>query len=266
MTDLVSPTGKAIPLKPVRANAGIEAAYRKKLQALIEDMNASLIYWLGAAYKANPPVAMDESPAMIMRAAMRKMSKRWVSKFDEGAGKLAEWFAQKNKSYSDAALKSTLKDAGFTVEFKMTAAMNDAYQAVIGENIALISNIAEQHLAQIETKVMQSVQNGRDLGFLTSELQAQLGITKRRAAFIARDQNNKATAVITKTRQQQLGLTQAKWRHSGAGKHPRPSHLHANGETYDIVKGMYLDGVWTWPGVEINCRCTSQPIIPGFDD
>jgi SPP1 gp7 family putative phage head morphogenesis protein len=111
---------------------------------------------------------------------------------------------------------------------------------------------------------MQSVQNGRDLGTLSKGLQKQFGVSKRRAALIARDQNNKATAVIARTRQQSLGITQAKWRHSHAGKTPRPSHVHADGEVYDIAKGMYLDGEWVWPGTAINCRCTSQPIIQGF--
>jgi SPP1 gp7 family putative phage head morphogenesis protein len=255
-----------MPLSPVRANAGIEAAYRKKMNALIDDMHASLVYWLSAAYKASAPVAMDEGPAETMIKAMRKMARQWQRNFDRGADKLADWFAQKNKDYSDRALQRVLKDAGFTVEFKMTAPINDAYQAVIGEQVGLIRSIASQHLTQVEGMVLRSVQQGRDLGTLAKGLQHQFGVTKRRAAFIARDQNNKATATITKTRQLGLGITQAKWRHSGAGREPRPSHTHANGELYDIAKGMYLDGVWTWPGVEINCRCTSAPVIPGFID
>jgi hypothetical protein len=72
MPNLVSPTGKDIPLKPVRANAGIEANYRKKLKKLIADMDNSLTYWLAAAYKSNEPhalMAKDNSPAMTMRDA-----------------------------------------------------------------------------------------------------------------------------------------------------------------------------------------------------
>lgn len=262
---LVSPTGKDLPLRSVNANAGIEAAYRKKLKALIEDMNNSILYWVSAAYKANTPeIAQDDSPASVLRATMRKMTSQWQSKFDKGADRLAKWFAEKNKDYSDAALKNILKDAGFTVEFKMTAAVNDSYQAIIGENVNLIKSIASKNLTQVETLVMQSVQQGRDMGTLASKLQHEFGVTNRRAALIARDQNNKATATITRTRQRQLGITQAKWRHGAGGKEPRHSHVAASGKLYDIEKGMYLDGVWTWPGVEINCRCTAQPVIPGF--
>lgn len=267
MTEPLRVPGKAVTLRAVQPNAGIQAAYRKRLDALIAAMNKSLLYWLSIDYKnSGAAMALDASPAMQMRDAMAKMAAQWQTNFDEGADKLAKWFANKNKDYTDRALATILKDAGFTVQFKMTAAANDAYQAIIGENIGLIKSIASQELTQVQTLVMQSVQRGRDLGTLTEELQKQFGVTRRRAALIARDQNNKATATITQVRQEQLGITTAKWKHSFGGKEPRPEHVKANGQTYDIKKGMYLDGRWTWPGVEINCRCVSQPIIPGFDD
>jgi SPP1 gp7 family putative phage head morphogenesis protein len=269
MPNLVSPTGKDIPLKPVRANAGIEANYRKKLKKLIADMDNSLTYWLAAAYKSNEPhalMAKDNSPAMTMRDAMRKLAKQWQSNFDDGALKLAVWFAKKNKDYSDGTLEKILKDAGFTVQFKMTAAANDAYQAIIGENVSLITNIAQQHLAGIEGLVMRSVQEGRDLHTLSEGLQKQFGITKRRAALISRDQNQKATAIITKTRQQEIGITQATWRHSSGGKVPRPEHVDFNGDIYDVSKGMWseVDNKYVWPGTALNCRCYSVPVINGF--
>jgi uncharacterized protein with gpF-like domain len=108
------------------------------------------------------------------------------------------------------------------------------------------------------------VQAGRDLGYLSKELQDRYGITKRRAALIARDQNNKATAVITRVRQQELGVTECVWLHSHGGKHPRPSHVAADNKKYDVSKGMFLDGKWTWPGVEVNCRCVARAVIPGL--
>lgn len=262
---ITSPTGRDQVLRPVRSNAGIEAQYRKRLTALVDDMHRSILYWLSAEYRAQEPrIAQDDSPAQALRALMRRMTQQWQKNFDQGAEKLAAWFATKSRNYSDLALKGVLRDAGFSVEFQPNQVMNDAVQAIIGENVNLIKSIASQHLTQVETMVMQSVQNGRDLGSLAKGIEKQFGVSKRRAALIARDQNNKATAVITRTRQKALGITQAKWRHSHAGKTPRPSHVKADGEVYDIDKGMYLDGEWVWPGTAINCRCTAQPIIPGF--
>ncbi|ELZ1101181.1 TPA: phage head morphogenesis protein, partial [Escherichia coli] len=88
---------------------------------------------------------------------------------------------------------------------------------------------------------------------------------RRRAETIARDQNNKATAVIQSERQKKLGITKGIWRHSHAGKQPRPSHVKADGKEFDLDKGLYLDGEWVLPGEAINCRCTWSPVIPGID-
>lgn len=276
MAKLVSPTGKDIVLRSVVTNAGVESAYRKQLDRWIDAMHKSLAYWLAAQYRANPPESMaqdagfesfrDGSPANALRRALHRMSRRWQKNFDQGAPALAKYFADKSMGATDVQLKDILKKAGFAVEFKMSAAVNDAYQATIFENVSLIKSIASEHLSDVEQLVMRSVQQGRNLGELTEELTKRYGITKRRAALISRDQANKATATINKVRQKELGITQAKWMHSHAGRHPRPSHVAANGEIYDIEKGMYLDGVWTWPGVEINCRCTAKSIIPGLED
>jgi uncharacterized protein with gpF-like domain len=266
MLSLTSPTGKPITLKPVRANSGLQAAYRKKLDALIEEMNSSLIYWLSAAYKQSGAMAQDASPAMEMRAAMGRMSSRWQSNFDKGAEKLAVWFAQKNKDYADTALKGILKEAGFSVPFTMTPAMNNAYQAVLSENVGLIKSIASQHLTQVEGMVMRSVATGRDLGTLTKGLQAQFGVTQRRAAFISMQENNKATMVMSRARQADLGIKQGRWRHSNAGREPRVSHVAANGKLFDLSKGLYLDGAWTMPAELWNCRCSWAPVISGFID
>jgi hypothetical protein len=38
----------------------------------------------------------------------------------------------------------------------------------------------------------------------------------------------------------------------------------ANGKLFEISTGMFLNGKWTWPGVEPGCRCISKSVIPGF--
>lgn len=111
---------------------------------------------------------------------------------------------------------------------------------------------------------MRSVTTGRDLAQLTTDLQKEFGITQRRAAFIARDQNNKATASMNRARQDELGIAEAIWVHSGGGKHPRPHHVAANGKRYNVKEGMLIDGEYIFPGEKPNCRCISKSVIPGF--
>lgn len=252
-------------VKAVRANIGVEVWYRRQLDKLVQEMQKSVAYWLAANYKASgAAVAMDESPASFMRKAMNRLAKRWTKRFDDMAKKLADRFAGDAMTNMDVSLASAFKDAGFTVKFKMTSQMNNALQATIAENVGLIRSIPEKYFNEVEGLVMRSVSRGRDLAYLTDELQKRYGITRRRAAFIARDQNNKATSVMQAARQKALGITEGVWKHSHAGKQPRHSHVEANGKTFDISKGMLIDGEYIMPGELPNCRCTWEAIIPGL--
>ena len=269
MTMKLRAPGKTIVLKPVRPNLGIEADYTRRLQAMVDKMHKSILYWVTATYRANTPhaaMASDASPAVEMRKMMQKLARRWTRAFNDGSQDLAAHFTAKSMGTADTTLQMILKKVGFSVPFKQTAAANDAYQAVIGENVGLIKSIASKHLSEVEGLVMRSVQHGRDLSTLTGELTERYGVTKRRAAFIARDQNNKATAIITRVRQKGLGIKRAQWVHSGGGIHPRESHEDADGKGYDVDEGCLIDGEYIMPGELPNCRCISRSIIPGFND
>ncbi|END3855729.1 minor capsid protein [Escherichia coli] len=226
-------------------------------------MNKSYRYWLEAAYKDS--MAMDASPANELKRRLANLGKQWEHKFNELAKKLADRFVDKTLRNTDVSLHSALKAGGFTVKFTMNDELKTVMQAVVNENVNLIKSIPEHYHTQVETIVMQSVSRGRDIGYLTDELVKRYGITRRRAETIARDQNNKATAVIQSERQKKLGITKGIWRHSHAGKQPRPSHVKADGKEFDLDKGLYLDGEWVLPGEAINCRCTWSPVIPGID-
>ncbi len=263
---------RAKTLNPVRPSAAIEAAYRKRLDALLDEMHRSLVYWLTAHYRANEPeiakLAQDDSPAVNLRNAFRRLARRWTRRFDDLSDDLARYFAQQTAQRSTAALQSMLKRGGMSVRFRTSRAVNDAVQASIAENVGLIRSIAQQHLTAVEGHVMRSVQMGRDLGTLSTALQDQFGVTKRRAALIARDQNNKMTAVITRTRQLEAGIQEAIWVHSHGGKVPRPSHVRAGRDKvrYDVATGWFDpdEEKFIFPGELINCRCVSRPVVLGF--
>lgn len=259
-----------IILTPIHPNVGLQTAYRRQLDRLIDEMHKSIAYWLSVAYKANLPethrIALDASPAKALQEIVRRLTKRWQRRFNEAAPTLAEYYATAMSKRVDGTLQSILKQAGISVSFKMTAAANDVMQATIGEQVGLIRSIAQQHLGEVQGLVMRSVSTGRDLASLSTQLRARYRVTKRRAALIARDQNNKATATMLRVRQDGLGIEEAIWMHSHAGKEPRPSHVAMNGKRYSVVEGMFDPAIqkYIWPGTEINCRCSSKSIIPGF--
>ena len=277
--------------RAVHANRGVEAKYRKALLRLIAEMHGSVEYWLTAAYRKDPPrmlalvdysfdadvalfltggrrpsdahrLAMDASPAQRMRKVLDELARRWVAKFDEMAPKIAESYLQGMFKASDSAMRQALRDAGWTVEFKMTPAVRDAFNASLEENVGLIRSIPEKYLQQVEGTVMRSYAAGRDLATMAKDLKQLYPAASHRAELIARDQSNKANAVVNRARQMELGITEAIWMHSHAGKNPRPDHVAANGKRYKIAEGCKISGEFIQPGEEINCRCTSRPVLP----
>lgn len=207
-------------------------------------------------------MAQDGLSANALSRALNRLTKRWVKRFSDAAEGWAAKFANGIVKRSDVGMKSAFKDAGWTVEFDMGGAARDIIAATVKENVGLIKSIPEQYLGRVQSMVMQSVQTGRDVGGLAKQIEAQFGVTKRRAQFIARDQNEKATAAIQRARQLDLGIKQAVWLHSGGGKHPRPSHVAFSGKVFNVADGVILDGERVWPGTAPNCRCCSKPILP----
>jgi SPP1 gp7 family putative phage head morphogenesis protein len=255
--------------QPVRPNLGIEAAYRKALQRLIEEMGRSVMYRVKAAYRANEPkMAQDATPAAELQGAIDQLTKQWQKKFKAASPKLAKWFLQKADKRSQAVLRQILRDAGMTVEFKMTPTLRDVAAASVAENVQLIKSIPEKFLGDVQGSVMRSVTAGRDLAGLTRDLQKNFGVTYERAAFIARDQNNKATSAIQRARQIDLGINKGVWLHSHGGKEPRPTHVKNSGKQFDIDEGWFDNDPRVrrriMPGELINCRCVWKPVIKGF--
>lgn len=265
---LTAPTRKPVKIRAVRPNLGVEAAYQRKLDALIDRMNRAVVAAIRETWEDKPPImASDESSPAALRALFGRLGQEWSRAFADFAAGPGRSFARGAVGTADRSFAAGLKKAGFTVKFTMTPAANEVMQTTIAEQVGLIKSIPEQYLTQVQGAVMRSVQVGRDLGSLAKELEHQFGVTKRRAALIARDQNNNATASITKVRQIELNITEAFWLHSAGGKQPRPTHVANSGLRYNIAEG-WLDPAINkriWPGTEISCRCVSRSIVPGLD-
>jgi uncharacterized protein with gpF-like domain len=268
------PIAKEKPLRPIRPNAGIRIAYQRQLDALIDEMQRSMAYWVKAAFRAAPSavalLAQDDLGSATLQAAIARLRKRWLKNFDKAAKKLAEYFVKSTAKRTDAALRKILKDSGFAIDFKLTAAQRDVLGATVQENVALIKSIPQHYFTQIEGAVMRSVATGRDLKQLNGDLLKIGGVTKRRAKFIALDQSNKATANLTRVRQLEVAGADAEaiWVHSQAGKEPRPTHLKAGRDQtrYKVSEG-WLDpavGKRIFPGELPNCRCFSRLVVKGF--
>lgn len=163
-----------------------------------------------------------------------------------------------------------------TVKFDPSR-VTERVKADLRRNIELLGDLQRKHVPQIYEAALSSVLAGRDAYSLCIALMKIEGMSKGRATEISCSLHNKATAIINREQQASLGITHAKWLYANAPcmRHPNhPSvaevkrdaaHCAANGKRYEINKGLFVDGKWTWPGVDEGCKCVSRSIIPGLE-
>jgi hypothetical protein len=266
-------------LAPIFPNSGIEARYRKAMQAAIAEMAKSYAWWLRAELRG---IAMDaEQPikgsgehwfARNVKIIMDKLARQWQDKFDALSEEIARIFVNGVTQHTDKAMIAAMDKAGFSFKFQMTDQVKKAAQLSFQGNVGLIKTIPAEFHQAIEGDVWRMVQSGFNTKQLTDAIEQRYHKSHWRASFIARDQTSKVKAIIERERQRELGITEAIWIHSHGGKEPRPSHVKAGRDKlrFDINKGAYLEGnggkyEWLLPGQALNCRCVSKSIIKEFE-
>jgi hypothetical protein len=165
-----------------------------------------------------------------------------------------------------------------TVKFD-AGPVTDRIRADIEAAINGLSDIPKSRRPAIVQAAIQSVSAGRDLAVVARSIdESEIdGMTKARASAIARFVNNRAAALINQQRQLANGITTARWVHvASCVPDPRNAtaeeklrdelHQNTDGKRFDVAKGMQIGERWTLPGYDEGCKCTSESIIPGFED
>ncbi|EPK7525567.1 phage minor head protein [Klebsiella variicola] len=249
-----------------RPNAGLEVEYRKKLLSLIDEMSRSVDWWLSAEYRRNESeIVGDASPAKEVGSKLISIMATWRETFDKKAKDIALWFVRRSNAWASNSVKKSLGAHDITVNMRVTPEVQATLDGLYEEQVNLIKSIPEQYLTQVQTMVQESIIRGRDVGYLKEELKKRYGITERRAKFIARDQNGKATSSIARRRQKAAGIKRCVLKHrAGGSKTFRESHVHADGQEYDIDVGFWDSHLkrYVQPGELPGCKCEGRPVIP----
>lgn len=183
----------------------------------------------------------------------------WIERLFQPSTKRAE---VKTHSQSAPGLPTTP-----TVKLHLST-LSESVKSNLRRNIELIDDLGKKDVQHIYEAAL------RDSHVLFAALMTVEGMSKGRAAEIALSLHSKAKAQTDRERQASLGITAAIWLYSNAPcmrnpSHPAPeevqqdtAHRMANGKRFEITKGLFVDGKWTWPGVEDECRCFSRAILP----
>lgn len=133
-------------------------------------------------------------------------------------------------------------------------------KAALQRNVSLIRGLSDDVAKRVEITLLQKITTGATNADTASALVEVAGFSRRRAAFIARDQAGSFNGELTKIRQQQAGVEEYIWDTSGDSR-VRPEHRVRDEQTFrwDTPPS---DG---HPGTPVNCRCVARAVI-SFED
>jgi SPP1 gp7 family putative phage head morphogenesis protein len=132
-----------------------------------------------------------------------------------------------------------------------------------------IKNFTAEATANLRAKVEKNLLEGGRADRLAQIIEAEYGVSKRKAAFIAENETSLATAAFRESRYRSLGSTHYVWRTMGDAK-VRPTHGESNnhrvldGRTFPWSSAPVVDpatGRRRHPGQDYNCRCLALPIL-----
>ncbi len=243
--------------RPMSPNAKVEAAYRRSMRALVDDMTKATtervypqLYRHESAYTAdsyaseiNTAIDLLAKQARDITGLARSMATMWAKDLDETHR--ASFYRNVNTSIG-INLENIINEDN----------IRGIVATKIEENVALIQSIPDEYFKKLRVIVNGQISRKQSAKSIVQEIQSLTGVSRQRAKLIARDQTSKLNAAITQGRQTALGITEYEWRTSD-DERVRPEHKANNGK------------IFTWknppktghPGEDIQCRCVAIPII-----
>lgn len=168
---------------------------------------------------------------------------RWVSR-------VGEWHGRKTISSVQSALGVDI------TPYMRLSDIREPLDASIRENVSLIRAINADTRAKMEAIMFDAIANRRTKKHVTDAIAAAMGITKKRARRIANDQLHRLSIALTAIRNQQMGIETYIWQ-TREDDRVRRVHRERNHKVFRWDTPPF-DGA---PGMPINCRCLSVPIV-----
>lgn len=150
-----------------------------------------------------------------------------------------------------------------TTELLATEGLKPETNARYIETSLWAEKLRDDTLTEWTNNTIRAMSEGQSITEILAQFDGMEEKRKNHAHFVARQQVATFNSLMTKTRAQNLGITRAKWV-TAQDERVRPCHSVRNGKEFDLSKGLYAscDGKHLLPGVDFNCRCDYELIIP----
>lgn len=231
--------------------------FEREIERLLFPVLDELVPSPGAQSTPDEPDARVRVDARIPSSVLARLSAlelRLIEIFDEreledALEVIGQRISTKNRNELRRVVGISIRDADPGV-----AAHLEEFRAI---NVSRIKSLAGRELVEITQILERSEATGARVEVLREGIQKRFGVTRSRAALLARDQTLSLNAQIARTRQQNLGIERYVWTTSG-DERVRDEHEALEGRIFrwdtPPAEGH--------PGEPIQCRCTAFPLLP----
>ncbi|MSW51379.1 MAG: hypothetical protein F2817_10900 [Actinobacteria bacterium] len=245
------------PIEPTAVLAGdLDAIARDIIAAAETEIRESLL----PVYEPRPSITRDDAANGIANAlagvgsAIGRLIISIGPRVRRWALKVEEWHRPK---FAAGVKAGTGADV---VAFLNAEDAQDQVRASAEWAASLIQGLTDDLRKQVESLTWAAYAAQTPRAELAKQLMERIGVGRTRAEFIARDQTTKLSANLDRLRQNEAGIAEYQWRHSGKA-HPRPEHVARNNKIFrwdSPPAGGH-------PGTEPNCGCRALSYV-NLDD
>ena len=214
---------------------------------------------------------IQDSPFDVIEF-MKRLRKKWYDYFEKQAKKFVRWLVNKVDSLTKNKMSQDLKKSGMVIEPNYTGEEKKLIAKIIKDNVKLIKSIPQHHLRKVQDIIYEAWLRGGDRKYIVGRIEKLINKkaypnTKRRAYLIAKDQMNKITQQLAIAEAKAYGATRGEWIHVPGEFSSRLTHIHMNGQPFDLDTGLYDEAVKknVLPAELVYCQCQFSPIFPGME-
>lgn len=150
-----------------------------------------------------------------------------------------------------------------TKELVQTEGLKANTNALMLETAQWAKRLRDEHLEDMVASTLRGMAEGQSLEEINSRFDDLVEKRKGNAKMVARTQINTFNSLSSKVRAQNLGIARGVWR-TAKDERVRTCHKVRDGKEFDLSEGLYssCDGKHLQTGVDYNCRCTTEYLIP----
>lgn len=209
------------------------------------------------AYSKPQPVVMDAVQDGRLQWLIDQIDTEVNNRVFYQTEKLGRWVTKQGSWHTGKTISSVKSATGVDVSpFLLMSDIRPTLETSITVNVDLIKGLNADTKRRVEMVMFDAIAMRRNQKYVTRELALAMGISQRKARLIARDQTHKLNSLLTRLRNEQLGIEAYVW-------------LTMRDDKVRRVHRERQDKVFRWdtppydghPGYPINCRCVSAAVL-----